>query len=71
MTTVHVDLEAEWESVEGYRVAWEREKAKEEAVIAECNATHTTPPANHWVPEFRARGKYLLALGVYEVLNGG
>lgn len=35
---------------------WQEERKKLEKLIAECNATHTSPPDNYWHAEANARG---------------
>lgn len=53
--------------VSRYRVAWESEFLALQRTLQECSALHTTPPPNYWVPEYRARKKFEMAIAVAEI----
>ena len=43
------------------RDEWLAERRRLDALLAECAATKTTPPANYWEAEHRARGRLRIA----------
>jgi hypothetical protein len=66
-----INLDAEAETVAACREVWERETDKLVRMLAECAATHTSPPDGYWVAEHEARVKYRLASLVYDVMAKG
>lgn len=67
---MRVDLAAELATVNRLREAWLDERRKLHAAIEDCRATKTTPPANYWEAEHRARGRFMLAANVMAILEG-
>lgn len=64
-----IDLDAESAYVDRLRDIWLAERDALTRLVLECAASKTTPPTNYWEKEHRARGRFLLAAHVFNVMS--
>lgn len=64
-----INIEAAKQVAEKRRAAWEKERARLDAMVADAVATKTNLPNNHWVDEHRAKALYGSALLFLEAIS--
>jgi hypothetical protein len=69
MDMISIDLDKERMAVERLHAAWQEERQRKQALLAECAANHTSPGPNYWEAEARARAKYTMAANFVEMLE--
>ena len=65
-----IDLDQERQAVARLYAAWQEELAKKRALCEAASTDHTSPGDNYWLPEAKARARWLVAANFVEMLEG-
>lgn len=65
-----IDLVQERQAVARLHAAWQAELAKKRALLDVAVRDHSSPGDNYWLPEHKARARYLAGAAVLDVLEG-
>jgi hypothetical protein len=65
-----IDLEQERAARDRYYAKWQEELAKKIALVNLGNVNHTSPGNNYWLPEAKAKARWIIAANFVEMLEG-
>jgi len=72
---ITIDIDQEKEAVARLYAAWQKALEAKRKMVAAAIETHTSPGNNYWLPEEKAKAKWIVAANFVEMLeaarNGG
>jgi len=67
---ITIDIDQERKAVARLYAAWQKELAARQQAIDDAVASHASPGNNYWLPEARARARWIAAANFVEMLEG-
>jgi hypothetical protein len=66
---ITIDIDQEKQAVDRLYAAWQEALVDKQKAIADAVASHASPGNNYWLPEQKAKAKWIVAANFVEMLE--